>query len=266
MTKVWMVCLVLLSCGDDGAAQQGRFTVETIAEGLSEPVDAVLSPDGATVYYLTRGADGGLFEVSASGTRKLEDFAAAHALAISNDGRTIFIADDDEGIITLRPDGSLGRTNLPGTSGIYAPRLVARDELCFGAGSDVACVPLAGGATEVVVHGFPSNVSGVALTVGGRVFAETDDGLYAADPGRAPERLSAVTGTGGVALSFDEQQLIVAGLDAQLTTVARADGATVDVFDGGVHGNGHARCLQRAPQADVFMMCGDDAVYRLRPR
>lgn len=263
-----MVVVVLCSCGgDDASGPKGRFAVETVASGLSDVVDAALSPDGSIVYYLTRGAGGGLFEVTDAGTRKLEDFEAGHALGISRDGRTLFVVDDEDGVITLRPDGSLGRTVVPGTGDVLAPRLWVGDEMCMGNGPQVDCIPLAGGPTSTLVEDFPSDVRGVAITVGDRFFATTAGGIWEAAAGRGPEKLSDVVGNGSIVLSLDETELLVATETdggAQVTIVAR-DGATVEVFDD-VIGGGAARCLARAPDDDVFVFCSDDRVYLLTLR
>lgn len=210
-----------------------------------------------TAYDVSTGA-AGVFKVAASGGASTalasgEPLEDPLSIAISSDDKTLFVADYaaelDNGsgptakgaIFTLSTDGGTPAA-LSGTAG-YRPRgvEVAKQngkDMLFFTGSDpkdptkagVYSVSTSGGTPTALAVGAPFvDPSSVAIASNGDVFVSdsTSAGshlaeVYRVPSGGAPELLATDLRVGqpaGVALSLDDETLLVSGLDP----VTRAD-------------------------------------------
>jgi DNA-binding beta-propeller fold protein YncE len=91
--------------GNGGAGPQGSGNIKTATEAandpslFSQPFDAALSADGTVVYFtaLDANGEGAVFSVPASGssapTSVARGFVAPFGIAVSSDGRKLYVAD-----------------------------------------------------------------------------------------------------------------------------------------------------------------------------
>jgi DNA-binding beta-propeller fold protein YncE len=175
----------------------------TGGEMFSGPLDATLSPEGKTAYFIALAPEGGpgIFRAAApaSGSATLlasgAPLTAPFGLDVTSDGNTLVIADpgaqvdadgeavgDERGqLLTVSVAGGAPAI-FPGAAG-YAPRGVVvtagsdGDQITFtgthpGDGeAGVFRVPVAGGEVTVLAKGAPfSDPSGVAVARSGQVY------------------------------------------------------------------------------------------------
>jgi hypothetical protein len=223
----------------------------TAGTSFTLPLDAALSPDGKTAYFIAHDpatGDPALFKADAPSTAAPttlvagDPLAAPFGLDVSSNGMSLVVTDTgvddattgDRGAIFNEPVGGGAPTIIAGTAG-YQPKGIAVaveamvDQIYF-TGKDKADgqpgvfkIPLAGGAVTVVAKGAPFvDPSGLAVGSGGV--------LYVADTSGSSETFAAVLKVSGstvtslladlklgypagLALSQDESTLLISALD-----------------------------------------------------
>ncbi len=296
--------LAVVALGTSASAQpiprsshNERPKVQLVAQlgARSTALDASPDPTGKVIYYTTGGESPGIFRVPAAGgaQHKIlggELLRRPEGLAVSNDGKRLFVADTRAGHILVVPVSGAKAHVLRGTAG-SAPRGLeiqtrAGKELVVYSGRSRDGKPAilriaAGGAARptVVVKGAPlRSPDGVAIARSGAIFV-TDHG---AGGGRAlriaGSKVTTVAGgirlgdPAGVALTLDETHLLISSLNkakgtAQVVIVDLATGAT-STFDDVINTNHSAGGLHRA-RAAVPMGWADvqrpGRVYRVDP-
>ena len=251
------------------AAQQSQRTA----------LDAAPDPGGKVIYFTTGGRLGpAIFRVPATGGTQRLVLAGAplrgpEGLAVSADGRRLYVADRRAGHILVVPVGGASPRVLRGTAG-YAPRgleiqtLDGREHVVFsGRARDgrptVMRIDARGAARPTVVaKGSPLRApDGIAIARGGAI--------YVSDHGAGGGRVVRIAGgtvstlargirlghPGGIALTLDEGKLLVSSLSsagtAQVLIVDLATGAT-STFDDVIGSNRAAGGLHRARAAVPF--------------
>lgn len=257
-------------------------------------LDASPDPTGKVIYYTTGGAVSGVFRVAAAGGAQHKVLTGAPlqrpaGLAVSNDGKRLFVTDTRAGHILVVPVNGAKPHVLRGTAG-SSPRGLeiqtrAGKELVVYTGKArdgspaVLRIAAAGAARpSVVVKGAPlRKPDGVAISKTGAIFV-TDHGAG----GRALRidgtKVTTVAGgirlgnPAGIALTLDESHLLVSSLNkakgtAQVVIVDVATGAT-STFDDVISASHSAGGLHRA-RAAVPMGWADvqrpGRVYRVDP-
>jgi DNA-binding beta-propeller fold protein YncE len=280
------------------AAATARPSVELVAHlsGQNKPLDASPDPTGKVIYFTTKGPRGAaLFAVPADGSKAAVVVSSASlreptGVAVSNDGKRVFVADRRAGhILVVRVRDGVSHV-LAGTQGT-APRGLeiqnrAGKELVVYTGRSTDGSPAvlrigARGAAKpsIVLKGAPlRKPDGVAISRTGAI--------YVTDHGTGGGRVLKIDGStvttvasgvklgdpAGIALTFDESKLLVSSLNeargtAQVLIVDTATGMT-SVFDDVISANHSAGGLHRA-RAAVPMGWADVSrsgrVYRVDP-
>jgi DNA-binding beta-propeller fold protein YncE len=260
-------------------------------------LDASPDPAGKVVYFTSTGSFGpAIFRAPAAGGARRPVLVGAplrgpSGLAVSNDGRRLFVADTRAGHILVVPLRG-GRPHvLAGTAG-SAPRGLeiqtrgARELVVF-TGSDprdgrpaVLRISARGAsAPTVLLKGAPLRApDGVAISKTGSIYV-TDHG---AGGGRALRiaggHVTTIAGAirlghpGGIALTLDESKLLISSLSraagtAQVLIVDTASGRT-STFDDVIGRNRHAGGLHRARAAGTMAWADvsrSGKVYRVEP-
>jgi hypothetical protein len=262
--------------------------IEPAANGADfmSPFDATPDPEGQLVYFtaLTREGEPGVFKVSAKGgpiTRVHvgEPFATPFGIAISEDGKTLFVADsgsdksedvDGGNVFTLSVDGGAPSV-LSGTEGTLPRGLEVRgDDVWFSGKKDGKAglfkTSTKGGPAQPIAIGAPFvDPSGVAIRKTGEVFVA--DSNPAGTPGSAVVRVADgkaeiyVSGIdvghpAGLALSQDENALLVSGIEPDKGTdiVYRVDltNKEMKTFDAVIKEFQESAGLHRAKRAEVY--------------
>lgn len=285
--------------GGSGGSSAG-LTLEACqnnGETFSSPFDATPDPDGQTVYFTAISATGeaGVFKAPCNGTITTlaagDPFVAPFNIATSTEGNEVYVADaaaedanDRKGAIFRIASGGGAPAAIAGTEGTIPRGLEVRaeggaDEIWF-TGVDpsdglrgVFKIAPAGGALEVVAKGPPfRDPGGIALTADGTAYVVDTD---AADnrlstlfevKGDVPLALLSGLEVGfpaGVAVTSDNQSVIVSGIDAvtQTDAVFFVSVATQDVvsFTTGISAFTESAGLHRAKNADVFAWADSSA-------
>jgi DNA-binding beta-propeller fold protein YncE len=260
----------------------------------STALDASPDPTGKVIYFTTGGERPSIVSVPAAGGARHTILSGGllrrpEGLAVSNDGKRLFVADARADHILVVPVSGAKPRVLRGSAG-SSPRGLeiqtrAGKELVVYTGKARDGKPAvlriaAGGAAgpNVVVKGAPLvKPDGVAISKTGTIFV-TDHGAG----GRALRidgtKVSTVAGAirlghpAGIALTLDETHLLISSLNkakgtAQVVIVDMASGAT-STFDDVIGANHSAGGLHRA-RAAVPMGWADvqrpGRVYRVDP-
>ena len=258
-------------------------------------LDASPDPAGKVIYFTTGGSSGpAIFRVPATGGKQRmvlggRPLRGPEGLAVSNDGRRLYVADRRAGHILVVPVGGSRPHVLRGTAGT-APRgleiqtRAGRDHVVFSGRTRegrpaVMRISVRGAARPAVLaSGAPLRApDGVAVSRTGAIYV-TDHG---AGGGRALRiadgHVTTIAGNirlgtpGGIALTLDESHLLISSLSAtgtaQVLIVDLASGAT-STFDDVIGANRGAGGLHRA-RAAVPMGWADvqrpGRVYRVDP-
>ena len=267
------------------------------------PFDAALSPDGAQVYFTAeadagdgvfRAVPGGDAEPLAQGAPLVEP----RGLALSSDGSTIYIADqaapDSAGVgqVFSLPIAGGAPAALPGAAG-YRPRALAvvgeggadvlyivgsrPDDgrpvlLRVSVGSDSATI-VASGSPMVEPSGVTVAGDGTILVADRGAAGEGRGSLFRVR-GSSVERIASGFLVGGpvvgVALTFDEQAVLVSSLEEQTRS---AQALIVDLkslgqarFNNVIGANSGAGGLQRAADRNIFVWADSLPPRPIRPR
>lgn len=247
----------MISPPGDGTIKDLTPAATASATTFHTPLDAALSPDGKTAYFIAI-SDGevAVYKSPAPSSAAPTKLAAGapmvspFGLDVSTDGNTLVLSDPgaqlDEAVLDRGELFTLGTTGgtpakVEGASG-YRPRGIV---VVKEAGSDVAYftgrekatglpgvfkVPLAGGTVTTVAKDAPfTDPSGLAVAADGTVYV-----IDAGDPEAATARLIKVSaGTSsvllsnisvgypaGVALSQDEKTILISARDPEKRTDA----------------------------------------------
>lgn len=265
----------------------------TTGGDFMRPFDAVPDPDAQTFYFTAMNAKGmGVFKVNASGGAASEvsvgaPFLAPFGIAISSDGKTLFVADHGAGGDPMAPDtmpdapgavyslasGGGMPAAMTGTAGYNPCAVEVRGNELFFTGVDPADgmaglfkIPTAGGAVTVVAKGDPFGAPcGVALTKSGEA--------YVADTAGAG-RVIKVSGSkaavfaepvpmgfpAGIAITFDEKKVLVSGQGAHTGTsvvyVVDIGSGAVSEFSKGFESSTDSGGLHRAANDPTMSWCG----------
>lgn len=247
--------------GAGGGSTMGNGSIKDLTPSATAgttfrlPLDAALSPDGKTAYFIALNdvGDATLFKANAPSTEAPTvvhtgvPLAAPFGLDVSSNGMTLIVSDTgvedaatgDRGVLfTVSANGGTPEP-INGTAGYQPKGLVvvveANTDQIYFSGKDttdgapgVFKVAVTGGTVTAVAKGGPFvDPSGLAVTSTGTVFV-------ADVSGSAPNVASIIQVTGGtpttllpdikvgypagVALSQDEKVLLVSALDAATGT------------------------------------------------
>ena len=287
-TWVPFAALAVTACGSGGAATKANtfslgnvHAISTTAD-VSSPYDAAPSADGQTIYFTASGAQGAaVYKAAASGGQASVLFAGSplvfpSALAVSEDGKTLFVSDpaaeQDSGVLggiyTIALPGGTP-TLMAGSAGFIAAGLAVSGAKVYVAGmspggvAGLYAADAAGGALTAVATGASfADPSGIAV--------RSPDEIYVADGGNGSARIVRIAGASttvvlsglavgypaGVALSPDQSSLYVSALDpaAGGDAVLRVDLASghVDSTNAGISQFVDAAGLHRAASAPVY--------------
>jgi sugar lactone lactonase YvrE len=274
-----------------------RPKVQLVAQlgARTTALDASPDPAGKVIYYTTGGERPAILRVPAAGGAQRTVLSGGRlrrpeGLAVSNDGKRLFVADTRAGHILVVPVDGAKPHVLRGTAG-SSPRGLeiqtrAGKELVVYSGKAADGKPAvlrigAGGAAQpsVVLKGAPlSKPDGVAISRAGVIYV-TD---HATAGGRAlridGSKVTVVASSirlghpAGIALTLDESHLLISSLNkvegtAQVVIVDLATGTT-GTFDDVIGTNKSAGGLHRA-RAAVPMGWADvqrpGRIYRVDP-
>ena len=274
-----------------------RPKVQLVAQlgARSTALDASPDPAGKVIYYTTGGERPGIFRVPAAGGAQRTVLSGGplrrpEGLAVSNDGKRLYVADTRAGHILVVPVSGAKAHVLRGTAGTSPRGLEIQTrggkELVVYTGTAADGTPAvlrigAGGAARpsVVLKGAPlQRPDGVAISRAGVIYV-TDHaaagGLALRIDGSNVTTVASAIRLGhpaGIALTLDETHLLVSSLNkatgtAQVVIVDLASGAT-SVFDDVIGSNKSAGGLHRA-RAAVPMGWADvrrpGRIYRVDP-
>jgi DNA-binding beta-propeller fold protein YncE len=288
--------------GDAASAPEHTPTLSVAARDPSTlaPLDATPSPDGSRIYYLAIAQDDanqlspGVFSVATDSSKgtSIEKLAigaplvAPVAIASALDGSDLYIADptgrDDATGTLLRmsvTDGSL--TELPGTAGYHPTGLVVGElegaQWLYFTGRDpdngepglYRLAPGAGLVEPVARFAFGVEPGGVALASNGDAYvaANSSDGAQVLQVrgGQATRFVQdiALGFPAGVALTRDDQTLLVSGLDPEtrrdVVYVVNVASGQVTRLTAGLGQFHESAGLHRAHRADVFAWADSQA-------
>lgn len=271
--------------------------VRPAAEGLRLPWDALPSHDGSQVFFTALGAEGaGVWRLDAEGQAPVLLAAGLDVplgLALSTDGETLYVADvgadgpnDESGVVYTIPAAGGQLAALEATRGMRPKGMtvVERDDadvLVFTGADDGEAglfeLPLAGGAVTAIAKGAPfSDPSGLDVAADGAFYvADTTASIsgkgavIAVEDGAARVLMGEMSlgCPAGVALTADDQVLLVSGLDpngggAQVYVVD-VETAVAVTTNAGIAGNDEAAGLHRARDANRYAWGGTSTVYVL---
>ena len=287
----------------------GGFNPAVTEITKAKALDSTPDSTGDVIYFTASSDEGpGVFSVPGNGGAATkvfagDPFAAPLGISISNDDKTLLVADpgaesdpDDPktalGAIWSLPVGGAAPTALNGSSGTMPRGLDIGDdsgeETIFFTGVDTADgepgvfkMPVGGGTPKAVAKGAPFvDPSGIAV---GKTKTFVTDTIASANKlgsvllvegGTATVYLPEI-GVGyptGVALSSDEKTLYLSGIDPEtgIDVILIVDVATkmVTPYSMGIEKNRDAGGLHRARKSDVFSWSdltagGTGAVYRV---
>jgi DNA-binding beta-propeller fold protein YncE len=300
------LAVIAMTSASAGAAPAGRASAASLPAAAlvaqltrNRAVDASPDPTGRTIYFTTDGADGpGIFRVPAAGGPYKPvlpggPLRGPSELAVSNDGRQLFVADRTAGRIFVVPvAGGLPHVlrGTPGSApqGLELQTRAGRDYVVY-TGRDardgrpaVMRIGVGGASRPTVLwEGAPlSSPDGVAISKTGAIYVSDQAGDHGSgrvlriDGTRVSTVASGVTlgHPGGIALTLDESKILVSSLNptsrtAQVLILDTHSGSTT-TFDsviranhdpGGLH---RARSATRMGWADVSR---SGRVYRVDP-
>jgi sugar lactone lactonase YvrE len=267
--------------------------------GTSNALDATPDPAGITLYFTavdTATALAGVYKAPADGSATTPvvvlagaPFAAPFGIAISSDGKTLYVADPgatdattklDHGVIFAMPIAGGTPTVLAGSEGLSARSLElsveAGNDVLYFAGSDKATgargvykLPTAGGAaTDIAATGVTwVDPCGIAVAADGTVYVSDTTGaatrkavIVKVGSGGVGSSLVSDLNVGypaGVALSKDGKSLFVSALDpAKHTDVLLqfdvSNGMQTMALSTGIDTLTESAGLHRARSVDVF--------------
>jgi sugar lactone lactonase YvrE len=206
--------------------------------------DSTPDPDGNNIYFTARGqAEPGVYMVSiAGGASKAlligKPLINPRGLAVSSDGKSIFVADADAGCIWVLSNAGGDVVALKGSEGVAAVGVDVRrvangsEQVYFSGTKDgkpgVWMVGVKGGQASVIAEGAPLIAPmGIAVTNDGTVYMVDQQAaghglgsVFCLNDGRV-EKIATNFRAGylaGAALTSDDSALLVSALDVQSAT------------------------------------------------
>ena len=269
---------------------KGTGLTFNLAAAASSPLDATPDPQAHLIYFTGQGtSDGerGVFWVPASGGTAAplavgRPFASPMGLAISTDGRRLYVADPEADAIFVVPTNGDGPRVLRGTEGTapLVPDVVNHgggDEIYYSGRNPSDGLPAVfkiaaeGGHRSIIAKGSPFvDPRGVAVAGDGSVYvsdrAASGGGLGAIFRvvGSHVQTIAANVRTGspvsGLALTQDDSTLLVSALhphhdSARVLVIDLATGG-IEIVDQGIKQNVGAGGIHRAHDVDQFAWCG----------
>jgi DNA-binding beta-propeller fold protein YncE len=273
--------------GDSGVLGNGQVgTLTPAAKGgdVSSPFDATPDPTGQSVYFtaisLSQGP--GVFSVATAGATPSivfagDPFVSPFGIAITEDGKTLYVADagaegaTDSGRIWVLSTSGGSPTALSGADGYKAKSLDIAYGTLYFTGTDPSgnvgafSIPLAGGSPTALATGSPIvDPSGITADKNGVVYVVDAIGdsnraqVVSIDKGVATVVLPGI-GCGypaGIALAQDESAMLVSGLDPATGTdiVYRMElgSKAVTTLSQGIDTFNESAGLHRAHGQDVY--------------
>ena len=272
--------------GDSGVLGNGQVgTLTKTANGgdVSSPFDATPDPTGQSVYFtaisLSQGP-GVFMAASAGATPSIlfagDPFVSPFGIAITEDGKTLYVADagaegaTDSGRIWVLSTGGGSPTALAGADGYKAKSLDIAYGTLYFTGTDpngnagAFSIPLAGGSPTALSSTPLVDPSGITADKNGVVYVVDTIGdsnhaqVVSLDKGVATVILPGI-GCGypaGIALAQDESAILVSGLEPTLGTdiVYRLDLGSKEVatVSQGIDTFNESAGLHRAHGTDVY--------------
>jgi sugar lactone lactonase YvrE len=294
-----LVCLTTAPARSAPAASVAATPKATLVvqlSGRNTALDASPDPQGTVIYFTTSGSKGpGVYRVPIGGGAHRPVLVGAPlrgpaGLAVSNDGKRLFVADTSAGhilVVRVRDGASHVLAGTQGTAprGLEVQTRGGRELVVYTGRSHGKPALLrlsASGATRptVLLAGAPLRApDGVAISRTGAIYVTDHSG---SSGGRAL-RIDGTSVTtvadhillghpGGIALTLDESKLLISSLKrgagtAQVLIVDTASGAT-STFDDVIGANHHAGGLHRARAAVPFGWADvsrSGRVYRVEP-
>lgn len=285
-----------------GAGGMHDLAIGSAADG-HRPFDATPSPDGAQVYFTADGANGlGVYKAPADGSAPTpvavypaaidpaNPFAAPFGIAVSSDGKTIFVADPaagttDRGAMYAVPAAGGTPTLISGTDGLV-PRgidvvAVGGLDTLFFSGTDakgkpgIFSVPATGGNVTVVSVGAPlHDPAGLSVAKDGAIYVvdtiasgSNTAQILVIPQGGMPKVLLDSLRVGypaGVAISTDDKTLYVSGFNPQDLTdrflvVDIATAKATESFKAELGTFTESGGLHRAKTSDIFALVDSSA-------
>jgi len=297
-----VVALAASACGssssDSGGSTDDKLKLNigssTNSADFTSPFDATPDPDGKNVYFLALTPDGdpGVFKVAASGGPVTKLFAGAPLgapvnIAVSDDGKTLFLADsgsdtpdgDDGGaLFSLSADGGTPSL-LPGTEATAPRGVEVHGDSVYFTGTKNGQPGLfktspQGGSASVVASGAFSDPSGVAVASTGEAYVvdtgSAQDGAASVFKVTADGTVSqfatgfSVGFPAGLAITKDNSTLLVSGIDASkgsdvVIGVSLADATSRKTFSDTINQFSEAAGLHRARNAEVYAWADSQA-------
>jgi DNA-binding beta-propeller fold protein YncE len=272
----------------DAASSSGLGTLTAAANDPSvlSPFDATPDPTGTTIYFTALGSKGaGVFKVPAKGGAIYEVFSGSpfvspFSIAISADGKTLFVADvgasndtSDVGMIFSLPVGGGTPSDIGTTDGMVPRGVEVSGNTLYFTGATtkgvpgVFSMPVGGGSVTPLATGAPfHDPSGVAISSKGDVYV-----VDTSSRGSTSAQIVKVTASGstsvflagisvgfpaGIVMNQAESELLVSAIDQTSGTdavlVIDVASTKVSEFTTGISKFIEPAGLHRAHGADIF--------------
>jgi DNA-binding beta-propeller fold protein YncE len=284
------------SSGHAGSGTPGQAAICSNDPGFSSPFDAAPSPDGKKVWFTAVGPNGaGVFLCGTTATTVADGdpFVTPFGIAVSEDGKTLFVADPgaedataDLGEVFSVPSSGGAPTALTGAAGLRPKAIAVAGKDVFFSGKAADGTPGLykmdeAGATAVAVSSgnLLDDVTGIAVDRAETVAYLVDSVASGLGRGQIVKVdlatgnqsvLTAITDirTGfpaGIALSNDESALLVSALDdlTETDAVYRVDlaaGTSSALTLPAIAGFGESAGLHRAANAEVYAWADSQAM------
>ena len=292
------------STGGSGGSVPHTFVIAGAAD-VNHPFDAAPNADGSTVYFTADGANGlGVYKAPADGSAPMpvavypaaidpsNPFAGPFGLAVSTDGKTIYVADvaagpSERGAIYAVPAAGGVPALVAGTDG-FTPHgldvvVVNGTDTIYFSGTEakagglpgIFSIPATGGlVTNVSVGGLLHDPAGLTVAKDGAIYladtiasGSSTAQILVIPAGGAPKVLIDDLRVGypaGVAITADDKTLYVSGFNPQeltdrVFTVDIAASKLAENFKVELGAFTESGGLHRAAKSDIFALVDGNA-------